>query len=245
MSQTNETNEPETNMERLKEEAAACGPGCNCNAEPSRRARWVVGAIIVVIAGVLVARAMLKSDGVPTQKSDAEFALPQSSPGQQATGDSAAQAPDDKSQTAKIAAPPEAITDNPEDKPVVCGELIQSLGDLNRKAMDRDGVFVFLPGQNAAKNREIATVIEKGAATLRGRNINMGVFTLKDGSSEYTNIVQQVPPPGVIAMVKGRGASAVSNEITESKLMQAFVAASSARGGCGPSECGPSSAGCK
>ena len=39
--------------------------------------------------------------------------------------------------------------------------------------------------------------------------------------------------PGVLALVKGRGMSAVSGEITEAKLVQGYVAAGSA-GGCGP-----------
>ena len=39
--------------------------------------------------------------------------------------------------------------------------------------------------------------------------------------------------PGVLAMVKGRGMSAVSGEVTEAKLLQGYVAAGSA-GGCGP-----------
>ncbi len=101
-----------------------------------------------------------------------------------------------------------------------------------------------LSEKHADKAREVAAVIEKGAATLRDRGIRMGVFTLENGSREYADLSRQVPPPGVIAMVKGRGASAVSDDITESKLMQAFVAAASA-GGCGPSGCGPSSPDCK
>lgn len=32
MNQTNDTREPVSNMERLKEEAAACGAGCGCHA---------------------------------------------------------------------------------------------------------------------------------------------------------------------------------------------------------------------
>lgn len=234
MSQTDEKSEQMTNMERLREQASACGPGCDCNAGPSGRARWVVGAIIVVIAGVLVARAVMKDDSSQAQGSDTNFALPQPSAAKPTTTDSAARVPEDKSQAAGIAAPPEAAADKPENKPVICGELIRSLNDLNSKAVNKNGVFVFLAGHDAVKNREIAAVIEKGAATLRRRKISMGVFTLKDGSSEYANLARQAPPPSVLAMVKGRGASAVTDDVTESKLLQAFVAASSA-GGCGSS----------
>ena len=242
MSKTNEPNEPMTNMERLKEDASACGPGCACNTGPSGRARWVIGAVVLVVAGALVARAVLKSDSVAAQKPDAEFALSQSA-GTAGAALAAVESAASHSAT-KAAAPPETAADKPGNKPVVCGVLIRSLGDLNQKAMDKDGVFVFLAGQDAAKNREIASVIEQGAATLRGRKINMGVFTLEAGSSEYANLAKQVPPPGVIAMAKGRGATAVRDDITEPKLIQAFVAASSAGGGCGPSGCGPSSADC-
>ena len=84
---------------------------------------------------------------------------------------------------------------------------------------------------------QIVVVIEKTAEKIRARGTKLGIFTFEDGSPEYADIVKQVPPPGVLAMVKGRGASAVSGDITESKLMQAFVAASSG-GGCGPASSG-------
>jgi hypothetical protein len=46
--------------------------------------------------------------------------------------------------------------------------------------------------------------------------------------------------PGVLAMVKGKGMSPVSGEITETRLIQGFVAASNCGpGGCGPGGCCP------
>jgi hypothetical protein len=70
------------------------------------------------------------------------------------------------------------------------------------------------------------------------------MFALKSDSTDYVPITAQMKGPGVLAMVKGGGMSAATGEITETKLVQAYVAASSA-GGCGPSSggCGPS--GCK
>ena len=123
---------------------------------------------------------------------------------------------------------------------LAAGVLFNGLG---KNGPDKDGVFVFLTGEDTRKSRDIVPVIEKSAATLRGNEINMGLFTLKAGSSEYANLAKQVTPPCVLAMAKGRGASAVSGDITETKLMQAFVAASSAGGGCCSS--GGSAAGCK
>ena len=71
----------------------------------------------------------------------------------------------------------------------------------------------------------------------------MGLFTLEDGTPEYANLAGQVQLPGVIALVKGKGASAVSGEITETRLTQAFVAASSASAACCAG--GASSSACK
>ena len=145
-----------------------------------------------------------------------------------------------KASASTVAKPPEVAP------MVCCGQPILALGDLNRVAMDRDGVFVFLAGKDAGQARATATLIEKAAATIRGKGINMGLFTLSDDSPEYGNLAAQVPPPGVIALVKGKGANAVTGDITESKLVQAFVAASSG-GGCGSggASCGPASAGCR
>lgn len=257
MSETNEKKEPETNMDRLKEEAAACGPGCSCNAGSSGRGRWVLGAIVLVIAGVLVVRAAMKNEPVSAQPAKTDFALSQSAGTVTAVAPEIKEASlDDAPRTsasesasnesvavASQTVSPDAVDKKSESKLVLCGEWIQSLADLNQKAMDKDGVFVFLAGNDTGKSREIVSVVEKGAATLQGRNIKMGVFTLKPGSSEFANLSKHVSPPCVLALVKGRGISAVSNDITEAKLMQAFVAAANAGGGCG-SSCSPS-AGCK
>jgi cytoskeletal protein RodZ len=260
-------------MERLKNEAAACGPGCGCHTGGAAgRARWVVGAVIVVIAAVLVVRAVVKTNDTATEASETSFAAPNvaadapaaetnmaatestadgvtatvvQAPKPEVSSASATDSPAVAASTASATGNAPAAEANPPDaKVVVCGESIGSLSDLNQKAMDKDGVFVFLAGGDAAKARTAATVVEKAAATIRGRGMSMGLFTIADGSREYANLATQVPPPGVIAMVKGRGASAVSGDITESKLMQAFVAASSG-GGCGPASggCGPT--GCK
>ena len=58
----------------------------------------------------------------------------------------------------------------------------------------------------------------------------VGIFTLKTTSPDYEKVLAQLSLPSVLAMVKGRGMSAVSGEITEAKLVQAYVSASSAAG---------------
>jgi hypothetical protein len=122
---------------------------------------------------------------------------------------------------------------------------ITALSELNAVAVDTDAVFVFLPGKGDASGKMPVAPIQGAARTIESRADNkVGVFTLKADSSEYAQLGAQVAVPGVLAMVKGRGMSAVSGEITEAKLVQAFVSASSA-GGCGAgSGCGTWSAGC-
>ena len=69
--------------------------------------------------------------------------------------------------------------------------------------------------------------------TMEAKGVKCGLFTLKPGTRDYDQVAKQMAVPGVLALVKGRGMSAVSGEVTEAKLLQGYVAAGSA-GGCGP-----------
>jgi hypothetical protein len=69
---------------------------------------------------------------------------------------------------------------------------------------------------------------------IESKGIKCGLFTMKAGSRDYDLIAAQMSVPGVLAMAKGRGMSAVSGDITETKLVQGFVAACNS-GACGPS----------
>lgn len=204
-----------------KQDAGACGPGCACGTSGSSgRGRMVVGVVILVIAGALVVRAMVKDNSPsPANAASSEFAaLP------------AAAAPE-----------PEV----PATKPAPVADTLKELGslsDLNSVAGDSFGVFVFLPGKSETAAKAPMAQMQGAVRTiepqLRGGKIAM--FALRAGSRDYENIAKQMAVPGVLAMVKGGGMSATSGEITETKLVQAIVAASSS-GGCGPASggCGP------
>lgn len=206
------------NMELLKQQAPACGVGCACNTPgASSKIRRLLGVIVLVAAGALVVRAVIKNHGTSTDPASAGFAslavLGQSS------------APD-----------------------TVDGREIEALSELNAVARDTVGVFVFLPGKTEATARAPTAKIRGAARTiepqLRGGKI--GIFTLKAGSRDYEQVASQMTVPGVLAMVKGGGMRAASGDITETKLVQAFVAASSAGGcGAGGGACGPASVGCR
>ena len=217
----NNDSEPTDNSELPKQEASCCGSSCGCQDKGSSgKTRWIVGVIVLVAAGALVARAMVKNNSTAVVPASTGFA-----------------------------ALPVAVQSSPDGVAAVVDtnavKEISALSELNTVAKDMDGVFVFLPGKTNAAVRESTAQMRTAAQTMeRQMKGKIGVFTLKPNSPDYIQVAKQVVVPGALAMVKGKGMAPVSGELTEAKLIQAFVVASSA-GGCGPSPggCGPS--GCK
>jgi MYXO-CTERM domain-containing protein len=75
MSTTSEEPKSSNNVESLKQDALACGPGCGCHTVgPSSRSRWVVGVIVLVAAGVLVARAVVRNNDASADAATVGFA---------------------------------------------------------------------------------------------------------------------------------------------------------------------------
>jgi len=205
-------------MESLKQQAAGCGPGCGCNAPGTPgKTRWVIGAIVLVAAGALVVRAMIKSDGAATQTTAPAFAALAASP---------TPAGENGIATNSVATAPATETS--------VGTSIGALAELNTVAAKTDAVFVYLPGKEGTPGNPPSTPMNGAVRMIEAQGKKCALFTLKAGTQDYNQIAAQMSVPGVLAMVKGRGMSAVSGEVTESKLVQGFLAASSA-GGCGPS----------
>jgi hypothetical protein len=111
---------------------------------------------------------------------------------------------------------------------------VGGLSELDTIAANTDAVFIFLPGKEKASGNPPSAPMRGAARMIESRAaMKCGLFTLKTGTRDYDQIAAQMSVPGVLAIVKGRGMSAVSGEITESKLLQGYLAASSASG-CGP-----------
>jgi len=184
--------------------------------------RWIIGVGILVVAGILVARAVMKTPAVQTDQEQAGFAAVVPSKSQN-------QAPPPatiKSETA------ESIRE------------INALGELNTLAADSDAVFVFMSGKEPNDTPVPISQIKNAMQTIETQaGAKIVLFKLNASSPDYVQVASQTEPPCVIAMVKGRGMSAVSGDITEAKLVQAFVGASSA-GGCGPASAGCGPRGC-
>lgn len=218
MKSPNEDGRPADNMELRKQQGSACGAECGCHASGTPgKTRWVIGAIVLVAAGALAVRAVIKSDTASTRSSAPAFAALAASPPPE--GDSAP--------ATNSVVPAQAAETS-------VGTSIGALAELNTVAAKTDAVFIFLPGKEGASGNPPSTPIKGAVRIIESKGQKCGLFTLKAGSRDYDQIAKQMSVPGVLAMVKGRGMSAISGDITEAKLVQGFVAASSA-GGCGPS----------
>ncbi len=226
MSTNNEDRQQADNMDAPKQEMPACGPGCGCHAgRPSNRMRLIVGAVIIVAAGVLMARAVIKNNGASTG---------QAASGLQAQSKFAALPP--------APAPVANAVPAKDDAPVAQGAVkeLGALDELNAVAADTDGVFIFLAAKNDPPIKAPLAQMRSAAKTIEAQGKKIGLFILKTDSADYAQVAQQTSVPCVLAMVKGGGMIPVSDDITETKLIQGFVAASSRGGSCGPSGCGPS-----
>jgi hypothetical protein len=207
MKSSNKNPKQPDNMELLKQQASACGSECGCHDTGTQsKTRRIIGALVLVAAMAMVARGVVKSNAAPPQTSGQAFALPIAA-------------------TNSIAAAPTT------EKNV---ETIGALAELNALAAKLDAVFVFLPGKEGTSGNPPAATMNQAARTIEAQGKKIGLFTLLPSSHDYDQIEGQISLPAVLAMVKGRGMKAISGEITETKLVQGYLAASSA-GGCGSS----------
>lgn len=123
------------------------------------------------------------------------------------------------------------------------GAPISAIADLNSVADKLDTVFLVIPSKdNAATSKETGTVLASVEKTLNSKGLSTGIFTLNAASPDYPDVAAKVTPPGIAVLTKGRGISFVSGGISESNLMQAYVA-STRSGGCGPGGCPPAANG--
>ncbi len=198
-------------MENAKSET--CGPGCSCGKAPENKTVKAVICLIVMLAvcGILIYKA--KS----AKQTDAGIA------------ETAFAAP--IMNQATVQEPPVSSVEVKRE----VGEFLDSLASLNQLAANQDAVFVFVPTMGEEKADKSTTDAIAGAERrLKSAGVRIGLYTLRfSPTKEYADIAKQVSLPAILVMSKGRGMGAVSGEITETKLLQAYVASSRA-GGCCP-----------
>lgn len=217
-------------VNKVEESGCGCGPGCGCAPKGlSTKIKIIVCLVVLIAAGIVLGRGYLKKSAESKNKPDEAFAttLPAAS----------------KTIPAQIEKEEAKGSDKKQEKPKLWGEPLGSLESLNKVAGDVDAVFIFISGKADDKNAAITKEIENAAGKFQASGSSISAYTLVNVSKDYEQITKQAPAPCVLAMVKGKGMSVVSNDVTEAKLLQALVTASRPSA-CGPSGCGPSSAGC-
>lgn len=123
------------------------------------------------------------------------------------------------------------------------GAPISAIADLNTVADKLNTVFLVIPSKdNAPTSKETGAVLASVERTLNAKGLSTGIFTLKATSTDYPGVAAKVTPPGIAVLSKGAGIGFVSGGISESNLMQAYVA-STRSGGCGSGGCPTPAAG--
>jgi len=221
-------------MKKMKLEK--CGPGCDCG-KPSgnKKAKVAVCLIVLLVIGGIFAYKAQSAKQIAPATTETAFAAPVA----QEVNDM--KEVNEQKPVVPTTDQQEPVVKTVEEKQRV-GEFLDSLASLNKVAVNQDAVFVFIPAKgNDTVNKQTTDAIASAEKRIKSTGVSLGLYTLQSGSPEYANIAAQLPLPGMLVLSKGRGIGALSGEITETKLLQAYVASSRA-GGCGPSGCGP--AGC-
>lgn len=123
----------------------------------------------------------------------------------------------------------------------ICGPSLDSLNRLNKEAADKDFVYVLLPGEGDQETEKVSGVIEKTSKVISENGTKVGHFTIKTDSDDYKNLVNSYGIdnfPAVLALGKGRGSAIITGEITQEKLLAAYIRASQ------PANCGPKAGSC-
>ena len=202
---------------------SSSGDSACCSSDPgSSKMKMVVFIIIVVAAGVVLTRSILRKSNSDLTQSQQAFASIQT--------ETLTIVDESKKQGNSV----KAVSS-------LWQADLDSLASLNTVAAEVDVVFVLLAAKDNLNDQAITKEIEAAAQKIMANGKKVTAFRLKESAPDYANLAKQVSVPSVLAMVKGLGMSAVSGEISETKLIQAFVTASRSSG-CGPSSgCSPSS----
>ena len=130
---------------------------------------------------------------------------------------------------------------------VKCGITLKSIEAVFTIANEQkaDTVLVFLAGANEEAAGAAAETVEATAEKLVSSGKAIGVFTLAEGASGYEDLMKALgikTLPAAVVMSRGKGSMAVSGEMTEAKLLGAYVKSLSAAGcgtSCAPGSCAP------
>lgn len=208
------------------ENQAACGPSCCCCGSEtpsgsSKIKRAVFLIVLLAVGGIFAYKASIKQKNSQniTSKKNIEFTF---------------------ARTPSKAVPENVAVKEPAKEGKKIGEYLNSLSDLNKIASSQDVVFIFVPtAKGELADNKVNDAVTAAQRTLKGNNVTVGLYTLPPSSPDYFSLSAKVASPAILVAGRGRGMSVVSGEVTEAKLLQAYMA-SLRGGGC----CGSSGSGC-
>jgi len=203
------------------ESLSSCGPDCSCNPKKglSIQVKLILLAIIILGAGaVLTASLIKKSHMAAATKPSTGYAV------------SAFQT---QSPLAPSIVKKDTSGSSVDDTQLVSFKPLASISALNDVAQHDDGVFILLVKNEADKTPNLVKEITETKKAIATRGIRMGTFQLAGNAPEFAVFSAQLPPPGVVVIVKGKSMRGVQGaDINKTKLLQAFIAASQASSCC-------------
>jgi hypothetical protein len=235
-------NNDQASSHEKKDNSQSCCDGGSCCSSGSdgsgKNWKMIVFVLIVIAAGAVLANSLIRKSSADADQSQQLLASTQTDYISPAMLSEKAETSDEtKDETAApLVAGDLAKQEMPKAEPSLWGAELDTLASLNKVAVDTDAVFILLLAKGQQSDQAITKEIEAAAQKLLSDGTIVSAFRLKESAPNYEQLAKQVSVPSVLTMVKGLGMKAVSGEITETKLVQAFVAASR------PSSCGP--AGC-
>lgn len=122
-------------------------------------------------------------------------------------------------------------------------QILDSLQTLDTLAADKDVVFIIVRGQEQKSSEIICRQVEPVVNKLKTSGHKIAGFTLSSTASDYDRLVRHFAIesfPSVLVLGRQGTASAVSDDISEARLYNAFILASKPAACC-PS---PSTASC-
>ena len=247
----NDDKEQVSSQESSSDLQPCCDGGSCCSSGSDGAGKnWkiLVFILILLAAGVVLARSIIRKSDSATEQGQSTFASIQpevklETPLQQIAETRPKDPTVSKGDTATPAVANEKTEEDVSDKASLAlwGSELDSLASLNKAAADIDAVFVLLAADDQVDNQAAIKQIEAAAKKVQAGGTRISAFRLMQSAPNYANLTKQLSTPCVLAMVKGGGLSGVpADQITETILVQAFVTASRPSSGCCPPGSGTS-----
>ncbi len=196
----------------------SCGPGCGCREPAGKGTTKIKIAICLAVVGAIVGVLLFKTTSAKQNApviGTKGFSNPLASAGNGAVLNSSGQQGGS-------------------------GASLSAIAELNVVAAKLDTVFLLIPGKdNAPATKEAGAALAAVERTLNAKGLSTGIYTLETASPDYPDVAAKVKAPGVAVLTKGRGIGFSSGSISETSLMQAYVASTRGGGCCPPGGSAP------